>query len=187
MRLKNPDSFILSGLSLALTLIVAGSAFSAQRALAGTQWRLDSFGKAGDEKPILDGTSITIQFGTDGRASGSSGCNSYSGTYNAEGEHLSFGQMISTMRACVEPKANQQEQTYMAALRAITRFTITESRLTLSDGGEVVLNFSSQSSSNGQGPGATTPVDLLNSYFAAINGKHYGRAYALLKNSWRKR
>ncbi|HET6861833.1 MAG TPA: META domain-containing protein [Pyrinomonadaceae bacterium] len=153
MRLKNPDSFILSGLSLALTLIVAGSAFSAQRSLAGTQWRLDSFGKAGDEKPILDGTSITIQFGTDGRASGSSGCNSYSGTYNAEGEHLSFGQMISTMRACVEPKANQQEQTYMAALRAITRFTITESRLTLSDGGEVVLNFSSQSSSNGQGPG----------------------------------
>src|SRR5678815_4588884 len=129
-------------------------------------------------------SSITIQFGSDSRASGSSGCNSYSGNYNTEGERLSFGQMISTMRACVEPKANQQEQKYMAALRAITRFTITESSLSLSDETEVLLNFiGSQPSANDQGTATTTPADMLNTYFAAINAKEYQKAYALWEHS----
>jgi heat shock protein HslJ len=184
MRLKMLNSLIPACLGLVLTLGMASSVVCAQRSLAGTQWRLDSFGGVGDKKPVVDGTSITIQFGSDSRASGSSGCNSYSGTYNTEGERLSFGQMISTMRACVEPKANQQEQKYMAALRAITRFTITESSLSLSDDTEVLLNFiSSQPSSNDQGTATTTPADMLNTYFAAINAKEYQKAYALWEHS----
>src|SRR5678816_4180119 len=169
MRLKMLSFLIPACLGLILTLGMASSVVCAQRALAGTQWRLDSFGRVGDKKPVVEGTSITIQFGSDSRASGSSGCNSYSGTYNTEGERLSFGQMISTMRACVEPKANEQEQKYMAALRAITRFKFSDSQLVLSDGSEVTLNFNDQSKANAQGASANGPVDMLASYFSAIN------------------
>jgi len=156
-----------------------GSAFASQRSLAGSQWRLDSFGKAGDGEPVVDGTTITIQFGTDGRASGSSGCNSYNGSYHVEGEHLSFGQMISTMRACVEPKANEQEQKYLASLRAVTLFSISESRLVLSDGGEVALNFTDQSKTTDQQKSSDGPAEMLTSYFGAINDRDYGKAFAL--------
>jgi heat shock protein HslJ len=179
MKVEKVIILPLLRISLILSLFMFGSAFANQRSLAGSQWRLESFGKEGDERPVVDGTTITIQFGTDGRASGSSGCNSYSGTYNAEGDHLSFGQMISTMRACVEPKANEQEQKYMAALRAITRFKFSDSQLVLSDGSEVTLNFNDQSKANAQGASANGPVDMLASYFSAINEREYRKAFAL--------
>jgi hypothetical protein len=87
--------------------------------------------------------------------------------------------MISTMRACVEPKANEQEQKYMAALRAITRFKFSDSQLVLSDGSEVTLNFNDQSKANAQGASANGPVDMLASYFSAINEREYRKAFAL--------
>ena len=178
MKVEKVVILPLLRMSLILSLFMFGSAFASQRPLAGSQWRLESFGKEGDERPVADGTTITIQFGTDGRASGSSGCNSYSGTYNAEGDHLTFGQMISTMRACVEPKANEQEQKYMAALRAITRFKVSDSQLVLSDGGEVTLNFSDQSKANEPERTADGPVEMLTSYFSAINAREYSKAFA---------
>jgi len=166
-------------ISLVLSFFMFGSAYAKQRSLPGSQWRLDSFGKAGEERPVVDGTTITLQFGTDGRATGSSGCNSYSGTYHVEGDDLSFGQMISTMRACVDPKANEQEQKYLAALRAVAHFTISESRLVLSDGGEVALNFNDESKANDQQKPGNGPADMLTSYFGAINKREYGKAFAL--------
>jgi heat shock protein HslJ len=178
MKIEKAVILPLLRISLILSLFMFGSAFASQRSLAGSQWRLESFGKAGDERPVVDGTTISIQFGTDGRANGSSGCNSYSGTYNAEGDHISFGQMISTMRACVEPKANEQEQKYMAALRAVTRFEIGDTQLVLSDGGEVALNFNDQSKKNDQAS-ANGPVDMLASYFSAINEREYRKAFSL--------
>jgi len=179
MEIEKAVILPLLRISLIFSLFMFGSAFGSQRSLAGSQWRLESFGKEGDERPVVDGTTITIQFGTDGRASGSSGCNSYSGTYNAEGDHLSFAEMISTMRACVEPRANEQEQKYMAALRAITRFKVSDSQLLLSDGNEVALNFNEQSKANGQAASANGPVDLLASYFSAINERNYRKAFAI--------
>ena len=52
-----------------------------QRVLTGTEWRLVSFGPAGNEASLVAGTTVTLKFGEDGRASGSTGCNSYGGTY----------------------------------------------------------------------------------------------------------
>ncbi|HET7288525.1 MAG TPA: META domain-containing protein, partial [Pyrinomonadaceae bacterium] len=72
-----------------------------QRVLAGTDWRLVSLGPAGGESSLVAGTAITLKFGEDGRASGSTGCNAYSGTYQVRGDTISFGRLASTRRACL--------------------------------------------------------------------------------------
>src|SRR5215211_4103980 len=58
---------------------------SAESKLANTQWRLTSFGAAGAQSPVIEGTTITLKFGADGRVGGSGGCNSYGGDYRERG------------------------------------------------------------------------------------------------------
>ena len=153
-----------------------------QRVLAGTEWRLVSFGPAGNEASLVAGTTVTLKFGEDGRASGSAGCNSYGGTYQVRGDNISFGRLISTKRACLDQNANQQESRFLSALEAANRFRLSSNRLTiLSDRGRNALNFvnSSDSDPDGGGPGddRSDPLATLASYYEAINARDYRRAY----------
>ena len=159
-----------------------GNLSTDQRVLAGTDWRLVSFGPAGGETSLVAGTTVTLKFGEDGRASGSTGCNSYSGTYQVRGDSLSFGRLISTRRACLDQNANQQEQRFLAALESASRFRLTSNRLTImSDRGRTVLNFTNNQSSDQdnepQDDDRTDPVATLASYYNAINSRDYRRAY----------
>src|SRR5215207_789145 len=79
-----------------------------QRVLAGTDWRLASLGPAGAETGVIAGTTVTLKFGEEGRASGSTGCNSYSGTYQVRGDNIFFSRLVSTRRACMDQNANHQ-------------------------------------------------------------------------------
>ena len=153
-----------------------------QRVLAGTEWRLVSFGPAGSEASLVAGTTVTLKFGEDGRASGSTGCNSYSGTYNVRGDSILFGRLISTKRACLDQNANQQEQRFLSALESANRFRLSSNRLTIqSDRGRNVLNFASGSDSepdSGPNEDRGDPVAALASYYDAINARDYRRAYS---------
>lgn len=133
----------------AQTLTSARSeASSAKSKLANTQWRLISFGATGAESPVIEGTTITLKFGADGRAGGSGGCNSYGGNYRVRKNNLSFSQIISTKRACLEQSANQQEQRYFAALESASKFKLSDNRLTIFHGdGRNTLNFVNDPSS----------------------------------------
>ena len=153
-----------------------------QRVLTGTEWRLVSFGSAGSETNLVAGTTVTLKFGEDGRASGSSGCNSYGGTYQVRGDNISFGRLISTKRACLDQNANQQESRFLSALEAANRFRLSSDRLTiLSDRGRSALNFvnSSESEPDGGDPDEdrNDPLATLGSYYEAINARDYRRAY----------
>ena len=156
-----------------------------QRVLAGTDWRLVSFGPAGGEVGLVAGTTVTLKFGEDGRVSGSTGCNSYGGTYQVRGDTISFGRLISTRRACLDQNANQQEQRFLAALESANRFRLSSNRLTiLSDRGRTVLNFASDKSSEpDDGPkepaedDRSDPIATLSSYYNAINSRDFRRAY----------
>jgi heat shock protein HslJ len=155
-----------------------------QRVLTGTEWRLVSLGPAGAETDVIPGTTVTLKFGEDGRASGSTGCNSYSGTYQVRGDTVSFSRLISTRRACLDQNANQQEQRFLSALEAANRFRLSTNRLTiLSDRGRSVLNFVSNSApeSNGRPPedrdDRSDPLTTLAAYYNAINARDYRRAY----------
>ncbi len=153
-----------------------------QRVLTGTEWRLVSFGAAGSETSLVAGTTVTLKFGEDGRASGSTGCNSYGGTYQVRGDNISFGRLISTKRACLDQNANQQEQRFLSGLEAANRFRLSSNRLTiLSDRGRNALNFVNSSDSEpGGGPNddRSDPLATLASYYEAINARDYRRAYS---------
>ena len=128
------------------------SSSSTESKLANTQWRLTSFGATGAETPVIEGTTITLKFGADGRAGGSGGCNSYGGNYRERGDNLSFSQIISTKRACLEERANQQEQSYFAALESASKFKLADNCLTIFHGdGRSTLNFVNDSSSKSAG------------------------------------
>jgi heat shock protein HslJ len=150
-----------------------------QRVLAGTDWRLTSLGSAGAETAVVQGTTVTLKLGEDGRASGSTGCNSYSGTYQVRGDNIFFSRLVSTRRACLDQNANQQEQRFLSALEAANRFRLSSDRLTiLSDRARSVLNFVNNSEpDNGPRDDRGDPVTTLASYFNAINARDYRRAY----------
>ena len=153
-----------------------------QRVLTGTDWRLVSLGPAGAETNVIAGTTVTLRFGEDERASGSTGCNSYSGTYQVRGDNISFSRLVSTRRACLDQNANQQEQRFLSALEAANRFRLTSNRLTiLSDRARSVLNFINNSEpDDAPRDDRSDPITTLTSYFAAINARDYRGAYRLL-------
>ena len=152
-----------------------------QRVLAGSDWRLVSLGPAGSETDVVPGTSVTAKFGEDGRVGGSTGCNSYGGTYEVRGDSISFGRLISTKRACLDQNANEQERRFLAGLEAANRFRLSTDRLTiLSDRPRTVLNFVSNAPSEPDGgprDERDDPVATLASYFSAINSRDYRKAY----------
>jgi heat shock protein HslJ len=95
--------------------------------LEGAEWQVRSI--AGEAVP--DQVSVSIQFLDNDRVAGSSGCNRFMGGYQLTGEGLSFGQLASTMMACVDPQM-QTEQRFLGLLRSVSRFEISEQ-------GELVL------------------------------------------------
>ena len=102
--------------------------------LAGTSWSLAE----GAGITIPDGVTMTIAF-EDGRTSGAGGCNRFTGSYEEEGDSISFGALATTRMACREEVMNA-ENAYLAALDSASTWSATEDELVLSDGsGEELL------------------------------------------------
>lgn len=104
--------------------------------LAGTSWLVTGYNNgSGGVASVLEGTSLTMSFGTDGELHGSAGCNSYSAIYSVEGSTLSIGPMTSTNQTCSEPEGvMQQEQAFMAALGSAATYGISGNQLTIQNG-----------------------------------------------------
>ncbi|MBK8462154.1 MAG: META domain-containing protein [Nigerium sp.] len=104
------------------------SAPATAAALIGDPWQLTSL-RGVDQT----GSTAFLQFGTDGRATGSGGCNRIGGSFATDGSTLSFGgDFVSTMMAC-EESVMKTEQELLAALPQVASYAITGGRLTLSD------------------------------------------------------
>lgn len=132
-----------------VTLIIAsGMVLSAcgmqgsSASLAGTSWKLVSFGPAKNQAPAASGVQTNLDFGKDGTVSGSFGCNSFSGNYQVQNGDIVFSQVISTMMACAGPQTDQ-ETTAFKVIRGTARFTIAGNTLTIyAASGDNVLTFS---------------------------------------------
>ena len=110
--------------------------------LAGTAWTLVSFGPAGAEEPVVPGSEVTLTFDAAGQAGGSGGCNSYGGSYQTDGDNITFGEIVSTLMACTDDALNEQESRFLAALGSASTFALEGDNLTIGyDGGQGVLNF----------------------------------------------
>ena len=105
--------------------------------LEGTSWRLVSVGgeavfpREGRTRPVL-----TLEAAA-ARAAGSDGCNRFTGGYALEADKLSFGQLASTMMACMD--GMEQAQRFTAALGAAARYRSMGIHLELFDAAGTVL------------------------------------------------
>jgi putative lipoprotein len=75
------------------------------------------------------------------RATGSTGCNSFGGPYQLDGDRLRMGPLVMTRMACLDPALNQQEQDYARALEATDRFSVAEGQLTLYQDDQPLARF----------------------------------------------
>jgi heat shock protein HslJ len=95
--------FVVSGLILS-----ACASQGASAGLAGTSWKLVSYGPSGNQTPAAPGVETNMDFGKDGTVSGNLGCNAFSGNYQVKNGNIVFSQMISTMMACLGPQMTQE-------------------------------------------------------------------------------
>ena len=98
--------------------------------LAGTSWKLVSYGSAGNLTPAAQGVETSLIFGPDGQASGNLGCNGFSGGYEEKGGNIVFGPLASTLMACPEPRMTQ-EGTAFQVLTGTVNFELAGNTLTI--------------------------------------------------------
>jgi heat shock protein HslJ len=113
--------------------------------LTGQVWYLESFLDAqGAMTPLLPGSQVTAEFNADGQVSGTSGCNTYSGGYEVDGDMITFSPLASTMMACIEPAGlMEQEAAYLQNLGKAASFRVTDGKLEMLDAaGQVILVYS---------------------------------------------
>jgi len=122
-------------LATACTQVVPASP---ERPLQGTSWVATSIGG----QPVVSSSRPTLEFGDGSTASGSDGCNRFSGGYTRSGEKFSFGQLASTAMACVDEAITEQATRFLAALGATTGLRTTGATLDLLDAaGAVLVSF----------------------------------------------
>lgn len=102
--------------------------------LTGTDWGLQTL----DDQPLPSGIQATLSFNA-GTATGSSGCNTFTGAYTTDGPALDIGPLATTRKAC-DPAVMTFEQTYLAALDGVTAWAVPAdaamgTELTLTGGG----------------------------------------------------
>lgn len=137
----NQAGLVLTGGTAALTF--TPQALTEALPLEGTAWTLTTIAKPETEaiSSTIAGTRVTALFDA-GTVSGSGGCNTYHGTYEASGTSLTFGPLAATRKMC-EQDVSTQEHGYLAALDATASFTIDGDQLSLSDDtGQMLLQFS---------------------------------------------
>ena len=106
--------------------------------LVGTNWVLGDL-----PGQVLADVRPTIAFSGDGTVTGNAGCNTFNGSYTAEGSNLTFSPLATTRMAC-EGAADTVEQAFLPALQATTAYEITSDGNLVLTSGSTTLTFSVQ-------------------------------------------
>ena len=143
--IRNRPRAAMSASPSAATLIVAmagpGVAQDSATSPEGIDWKLTSYTSGGVDTPVPFGVTATLLL-EDGRATGSGGCNTFSGTYALDGTTLMFGEEISTTLTLCEESVQAVEDAYLSALPEVVGWTMSDSVLQLSDEpGATILTF----------------------------------------------
>jgi heat shock protein HslJ len=104
---------------------------ASSEALPGSSWIVTGYNNGkGAVVSTTAGTVLTAIFGTDGVLSGNSGCNTYSASYQLDGDKITIGPAMTTRMAC-DQAAMDQEQQYLAALSTAAMYRIDGNKLEL--------------------------------------------------------
>jgi heat shock protein HslJ len=113
----------------------AGTSSAAASSLEDTSWTLTTVGPAAAEPGGL------LAFAAGGQMTGSTGCNTFGGTYKQDGSALQLTIGFQTAKACAPP-LDVQETAVTAALPKTASFTSDGTTLTLLDGsGQALLAY----------------------------------------------
>lgn len=124
LQLLGPDGAVLA-------------TFAAQpTALAGTRWQVTGINNGRQALvSLLGGTTVTMAFDTEGRVSGSAGCNQFNARYEVEGSKIRFLAPAATRKMCPGEGVMAQEQQFLKALEAATTLRQEGNRVEFRDAG----------------------------------------------------
>ncbi|TDQ78792.1 heat shock protein HslJ [Dongia mobilis] len=109
---------------------------AAADALTGAEWRITEI--AGQS--VLESSTATLRFDSDGRAGGRGPCNTYGAGYQISGARITFEAPFSTTMAC-DPALMEQERALFDLLSQIRSFGIGDDGvlvLTAEDGRTII-------------------------------------------------
>ena len=117
---------------------------AAATGLENRPWRLVSYANAQSETVTAQEEPAAVITFEDGGVGGTSGCNSFFGSYTLDGDFIAIEQIGSTLMACPDPLM-QQEQDFLAALSAAAGYAVEGETLQLLDAaGNAVATFTPQ-------------------------------------------
>lgn len=108
--------------------------------LPGTSWTLVSFSDA-DGATTDAAAAATLRFADDGKAYGSTGCNSFTATYEVDGEGISLTLGAMTQMACTDEAVGAQETAVTSSLDLVDAFAISGTELVLSANADPLLTY----------------------------------------------
>lgn len=108
--------------------------------LENSHWRLISFGPPETNTPLVEKSLVTLIF-MDGQVTGRGSCNTYGGTYQVEGNSISFNEITRTKKACENQYLTLQEEHYLMALESASHYELSENllRIWFEDGAGVLV------------------------------------------------
>lgn len=136
-RLAKVATYAIDGTTLALSDASGATILSysvSTESLTGN-WNINAYLQADNQafNSVVNGTNPTAVFGADGSLSGTTGCNSFTGTYTVKGDALTISALPTTSMPCVADVADQ-EAGILAALQTATHFEVARGRATLLNG-----------------------------------------------------
>lgn len=118
-------------------VISACTAQEPAASLTGT-WKLTAYGPADAPTPAVEEAEAGLTFNEDGTVTGNSGCNGLGGTYTVEGDQVTFGEIVSTLMACEDPRMAQEDSVHQVLTDTAT-FKIEGNTLTLTNSDMVLV------------------------------------------------
>jgi heat shock protein HslJ len=111
--------------------------FVRRAGLEGTQWQMTSLNS---QQAIGD---VWLSFANDGTLGGFAGCNRFTGGYDARGDALTVGALVSTEVACLDEAITAQEDAFLAALASAFAYSKQGEELIIStpQGGIILLEI----------------------------------------------
>ena len=107
--------------------------------LAETEWRLVAMGNADAPAEVVR-DNATVEFTTARDMTGWTGCNSYTGRYNAREPKLRLDDLTWTEAGCPSQALFRQEQRMQDSMATVERFEVSGEQITLqSEGGQALV------------------------------------------------
>ena len=131
---------------LVVFMNMSGQGATAATAISQYSWELQSFADPDETPhPVLDGTIPTAKFSTDGKLTGSGGCNGYSSRYIVKDTLIVISPITTTKMNCGGEGVMVQESRYYALLEEAASLRIHDRVLTLyNTAGKPLLTFNAK-------------------------------------------